>query len=123
MSETSKILATNETMRLIAANKVEGTYVYDADKNHIGAIYTVMIDKISGQVAYVVMNFGGILGIGEKYRALPWNVLTYDVALDGYVVRLSRESLRAAPAYDAQQSPWHDPAYASEISDYWTPIL
>jgi hypothetical protein len=34
-----------------------------------------MVDKYSGQVAYVIMSFGGFLGIGESYHPLPWRVL------------------------------------------------
>src|SRR4029453_8506533 len=48
-----------ETAGLIASDKVEGTYVYDAKGEHIGSIERLMIDKISGQVAYVVLSFGG----------------------------------------------------------------
>jgi hypothetical protein len=29
------------------------------------------------------MSFGGFLGIGQRYHALPWNVLTYDTARAG----------------------------------------
>ena len=32
------------------------------------------------------MLFGGFLGIGDSYHPLPWNVLTYDTGLGGYVV-------------------------------------
>jgi hypothetical protein len=42
-----------------------------------------MVDKISGQVAYAVMSFGGFLGIGESYHPLPWRVLKYDVRQGG----------------------------------------
>ncbi len=34
-----------------------------------------MIDKYSGQVAYAVMSFGGVLGIGERFHPLPWKAL------------------------------------------------
>jgi PRC-barrel domain len=38
----------------------------------------VMIDKVSGKVAYAIMSFGGFLGVGERYHPLPWNNLKYD---------------------------------------------
>ena len=46
---------------LIGSDKVEGTNVYGADENGIGEIERVMIDKITGKVAYAVMSFGGWL--------------------------------------------------------------
>ncbi|MBV9586684.1 MAG: PRC-barrel domain-containing protein, partial [Alphaproteobacteria bacterium] len=64
-------------------------------------IERVMIDKRSGRVAYAVMTFGGFLGIGEEYRALPWSVLRYEEQLDAYELNLTDEQLRGAPASEA----------------------
>ena len=50
-----------ETASLIGSDKVEGTAVYGADEQRIGTIQRVMIDKISGKVAYAVTSFGGRL--------------------------------------------------------------
>ena len=33
-----------------------------------------MIEKVSGQVAYAVLSFGGFLGIGSDYYPIPWQV-------------------------------------------------
>ena len=57
-----------------------------------------MVDKISGQVAYAVMSFGGFLGIGDSYHPLPWKSLTYDTGR-GHVVDLDRSRLEGAPSY------------------------
>jgi hypothetical protein len=73
-----KGVAINETERLIASDKVEGTAVYNRQDEAIGSVYTLMIDKFSGQVAYAVMSFGGFLGIGERYHVLPWKALDFD---------------------------------------------
>src|SRR3712207_7751687 len=45
------------------------------------------------QVSYAVMSFGGFLGIGERYHPLPWEALTYDTRLGGYVVDVARDRL------------------------------
>ena len=65
----------DETGRLIASNKVEGTAVYNRQGERLGSVYNFMVDKISGQVAYAVMSFGGFLGIGDSYHPLPWKSL------------------------------------------------
>ncbi len=92
-------LSERETYALIAADKVEGTAVYDRAGEKLGSIHNVMIDKHTGRVIYAVMSFGGFLGIGERYHPLPWSVLHYDVTQSGYVVDLTRERLEAAPTY------------------------
>jgi len=76
-------VAVNETDRLIASDKVEGTAVYNRAGESIGSIYNLMIDKRSGQVEYAVMSFGGFLGIGERYHPMPWKALDYDMRQGG----------------------------------------
>jgi PRC-barrel domain len=112
-------VAVDETDRLIASDKVEGTAVYDRQGTRLGSVHTVMIDKHSGQVAYAVMGFGGFLGLGERYHPLPWRSLTYDTGLGGYVVDVTREQLERAPSYGRDEAPWGDPAYGRRVSDYY----
>jgi hypothetical protein len=82
--------AIEETDRLIASDKVEGTAVYNRQDEHLGTVHNFMVDKSTGRVAYAVMSFGGFLGIGESYHPLPWRALTYDTRRGGFVVDLSR---------------------------------
>jgi sporulation protein YlmC with PRC-barrel domain len=96
---------TRETGSLIGSDKVEGTAVYGADQNKIGSVQRVMIDKMSGKVAYAVISFGGFLGMGEDYYPVPWNTLKYDTNLGGYVTGITEASLKGAPKY-SRNSDW-----------------
>ncbi len=89
----------SESSALISADKVKGTEVYNDDDEKLGSIDSILIDKVTGEVAYVVMSFGGFLGIGEKYHPLPWHVLDYDTGIGGYRVDLDRQALAAAPSF------------------------
>jgi hypothetical protein len=118
--DASGDVAREETSRLIAADKVNGTAVYNRAGERLGTVYDVMIDKISGKVAYAVMSFGGFLGIGERYHPLPWSVLTYDTGMGGYVVDLDRSRLEGAPTYAANENiDWNDRAWGQRVSDYY----
>jgi len=112
-------VAVDETNRLISADKVAGTTVYNSAGDDLGTIYTLMVDKISGKVDYAVMSFGGFLGIGERYHPLPWKVLTYDTSRGGYVVDLTRQQLEGAPTYAADDEPWATPGYGRNVNDYY----
>ena len=83
-----------ETVSLIGSDKVDGTAVYGADDGRIGSVQRIMIDKISGKVAYAVISFGGFMGIGEDYYPLPWSTLKYDTRLGGYRVGVTEDQLR-----------------------------
>lgn len=88
-----------ETTALIGSDKVEGTAVYGRDEEKIGNIERVMIDKMSGKVAYAVIGYGGFLGIGDDHYPTPWNSLKYDTRLGGYVVGITADTLKGAPKY------------------------
>ena len=119
----SGTVATDETNRLIASNKVEGTAVYNRQGEHLGSVYNFMVDKRSGQVEYAVMRFGGFLGIGDSYHPLPWKSLTYDTSQGGYVVDLDKTRLQGAPSYSSSEAPdWSDPSYSRRIDDYYGPF-
>ena len=79
-----------ETTALIAASKVQGAEVYNAAGESLGSIHDLMIDKISGNVAYAIMSFGGFLGMGNSYHPLPWPLLQYDTSKGG-LCRQSRQ--------------------------------
>jgi hypothetical protein len=96
-------LETRETTSLIGSDKVDGTAVYGSDQQKIGSIERVMIDKISGKVAYAVLSFGGFLGMGEDYYPVPWSTLRYDTNLGGYLVNLTKDQLENAPKYSESQ--------------------
>ena len=83
--------------RLISSRRVEGTPVYNRADERLGTIHSVMIEKKSGRVAYALLSFGGFLGLREHVHPVPWEMLTYDVDLDAYVVDLTRERIENAP--------------------------
>jgi hypothetical protein len=112
-------VALDETGRLIASNKVEGTPVFDGRGERLGSVYNFMVDKVSGQVAYAVLSFGGFLGIGEAYHPLPWNALTYSVELGGYVVDIDRETLEGAPTHGPGEDPFSEPGYGERLKGHY----
>ena len=111
--------ATDETDRLIASNKVEGTAVYNRNGDRLGTVHNFMVDKRSGQAEYAVMSFGGFLGIGESYHPLPWKILTYDTGQGGYVVDLDQSLLEKAPSYRSDEEPRYDRAYGDQVNSYY----
>ena len=121
---TTTIDDRQETVSLIGSDKVEGTAVYGADDKKIGNIQRVMIDKISGKVAYAVTSFGGFMGIGEDYYPLPWPTLKYDTRLEGYRTGLTIDQLKGAPKFGRTDKwDWSNRANDRRIYDYYkTPL-
>lgn len=112
--------ATTSAKSLIESDRVEGTAVYGADNSHIGTITRLMIDKLSGQVAYAVMSFGGFLGMGEDTYTIPWGKLDYDTDLGGYKTDISPEAVKGAPEFSrGSDHNWNDREQERRLHDYY----
>jgi hypothetical protein len=111
---------TNPSGHLIAAHQVQGTPVYNTALERLGRVEDLMLDKRSGRIAYAVLSFGGFLGFGGHYYPLPWEKLTYNGEMGGYIVDISREVLEGAPSYsDESLADWGDEAWARGIHAYY----
>ena len=110
--------------RLILASRVEHTPVFNRAGERIGHIADLSIDRVTGEVVYAIMSFGGFLGIGRRFHPLPWSLLTYAPLEGGYVVQLDKQALADAPHYDVDElrelgGPTH-PGYGRVVDYYGT---
>lgn len=120
MNTTTTNLDPDETSgSLISSEKVEGTKVYNTAGETLGSIDCVMIDKLSGNVRYAVLEFGGFLGMNTDRYPLPWSLLKYDTRQDGYVVPLDKSRLNDAPRYPQGETPSYNRDYAGSVDRYY----
>ena len=82
----------------IRATKVCGTPVHDSSGRKIGEVEDVVLDKLSNNILFAVVSFGGFLGMAEKYHPIPWSSLKYDKPRGTYIVEFTKEQLEAAGA-------------------------
>jgi hypothetical protein len=105
---------------LIESDRVEGTTVYDPSGNNIGSVRRLMIDKMSGRVAYAVIVFDTFLGLGGEEYTLPWSKLDYDTSLEGFRTDITEAQLRGAPTfYRDRDYAWNDRERERELHEYW----
>ena len=112
-------LPIDETGRLIASNKVEGTPVYGRDGDRLGSIYNFMVDKFTGQVEYAVMTYGGFLGMGVRYYPLPWRILNFDTREGGYRIDMSSRDFERAPSFGRDDEPRFSRDYGRRVNDWY----
>lgn len=105
---------------LIGSDRVEGTVVRRLNGERVGSIQRLMIDKLSGQVAYAVLRFGGFLGMGEKHLPIPWERLKFDRTRQAYLVSLTDAELASAPSYAADTDfDWGDRSEQRRLHDFY----
>jgi len=91
--------------RLMGADTLNGNDVYNTVEEDLGDIKEIMLDVASGKVAYAVLSFGGVLGLGEKLFAVPWTSLKLDTANKRFILDVSKERLENAPGFDKDDWP------------------
>ena len=94
--DKSGVLKATELMKM----KVEGT-----DGKSLGHIRDLVIDPEDGDVDYAVLDFGGIVGIGDKYFAVPWEALQLDPSKKTIVLDVTKKDLKQAPGFDKNHWP------------------
>jgi hypothetical protein len=92
----------------------------------LGEVKELMIDYETGDIAYAVLSFGGIFGLGDKLFAIPWQAIRVDTNNKCFVVNIDRERLEHAPGFDKDNWPdmadreWGERIYAYYgIEPHW----
>ena len=106
------------------ASQLIGLPITNSKNESLGEIEDIVLDSANSHIAYAVVGFGGFLGMGEKYFAMPWRVI--EISQRGAedkpraTLGLDRDTLKAAPGFD--KSNWPDMANASwagQVDEYY----
>lgn len=105
---------------VLAASTLEGDRVRNSAGEDLGEVDEIMIDLPSGQVAYAVLSFGGVLGMGNKLFAVPWSVLRVDEDEQCLILDMDKHTLETAPGFDKNNWPdMADTSLATRIYEYY----
>jgi sporulation protein YlmC with PRC-barrel domain len=112
----------NTPLKFLTASSIIGDKVLDKDDKHMGHIKDIMLDIRSCKIEYYVIEFGGFLGIGEKFFAIPFNLLQVDPEQKIFRFTEKKETLSKAPGFDKHHWPEtneHKTAYTTLSYSYW----
>jgi sporulation protein YlmC with PRC-barrel domain len=109
------------------ASQVIGIRVDNADGEHLGKIEDIVFNPTDGHIRYAVLSFGGFLGVGEKFFAIPWKHLRAEaksgtVGNEKFVLVLDvdKSRLKNAPGFDSKNWPdFGNPAYGKSLDEYY----
>lgn len=111
----------------VKATTIIGTPVENWEGQHLGVISEVMVNKMHGQVAYLVLSYPGEYGPEwlKKRFAVPFESIAmkpvgHEVE---YILNTTEEFLRAAPGFDDDAWPdFADEKFHSVLKDYYKDI-
>ncbi|CDZ79241.1 PRC-barrel domain protein [Legionella massiliensis] len=104
---------------IVKASEITGTKVKNAAGENLGEINEVVVNKSSGKVSYLVLDFGGVLGFGNKFFAIPWNLFAYELNDGSYILNIDKERLKNAPGFDKEHWPNFAQDYVNTVDQYY----
>lgn len=105
---------------MLSSTSIVGDAVRNPQGEDLGKIEDLMINTNDGQINYAVLSFGGILGMGGKYFAVPWSSLRVDREDKCLVLDVAKDRLENAPGFDKNQWPnFADPTFRKSVSDHY----
>jgi sporulation protein YlmC with PRC-barrel domain len=112
-------LYSNLPLKYLTGSSIIGEKVRNDKDEHLGEIKDIMIDITTGKIEYLVIEFGGFLGIGIKYFAIPFGLFRVDTDKRMFIFNRKKEDLEKAPGFDMT----HWPATNIHFDDaysYWS---
>ena len=113
-----------DRLSVYKTSDVLGMHVRNQQGENLGKIEDLVVDLKSGQIRYAALSFGGVLGIGDKLFAVPWQSLSLQKSLDSddhdLTLNVSKDALENAPGFAKDN--WPDvanPQWASQIDRHY----
>jgi sporulation protein YlmC with PRC-barrel domain len=104
----------------LSASTLTGDAVKNLEGESLGDLKDIMIDTANGKIAYGVLSFGGVLGLGEKLFAVPWEAITVDEANQQLILNVDKDRLKNAPGFDKDNWPnFADTRFTTQIQQYY----
>ena len=101
-------MANTNYRRTLSASSIIGDSVKNAQGENLGNLKELMVDVERGQVAYAVLDFGGVLGVGNKLFAVPWQAFNVDEQDQKLTLNVDKDRLQNAEGFD--KNDWPDTA-------------
>lgn len=109
-----------ETRRILSSGSLASDPVKNPAGETIADVKDLMIDLETGRVAYLVVSYGGFLGMGDKLFAIPWSAVRVDQHDQAVVIDLDQDLLAAAPGFDKDEWPdFSNPDWSRQVHEYY----
>ena len=98
---------------VLKASDLMGMRVEGMDGKKRGDIKDMVVDPVDGSIDYVVLDFGDLIGIGDKYFAIPWDAVKLSADHKKLQIGTTKKDLKGAPGFDKNH--WPDFSDRGEI--------
>lgn len=112
--------STTEKGPVLSATSLIGTPIVNKMGEDLGEVKEIMLDTAHGKISYVVISFGGFLGLGDKLFAIPMEAFKVDTVGEKLILNVEKDKLKDAPGFDKDNWPeTQDYKYHDEIYSFY----
>lgn len=112
---------TNHPNYLLSSSSITSDNVVNGAGEDLGEIKDLMVDPVTGKVDYAVLSFGGFLGMGDKYFAVPFDQLGVDRDNHRMVLDVDKDRLKDAPGFDKDDWPdFADERFRTTVTEFYS---
>lgn len=96
--------------------RIKGADAKGTDGRKIGDVHDLVIVMDTGRIAYHIVAYGGLLGLGQRFTAVPQNVVTLEPALHVARVEATPATLHANSFTPGQWPDLSSPSYSQQLA-------
>lgn len=110
----------NRPLQRLTATSIIGDKVENLDGEDLGKIDNLMINVLTGEIEYVVLEYGSFLGLGGKLFAIPFEEFSVAPNRQVFILDRDEEYLKNSPGFDKDHWPdTNDHTYYGDVDSYW----
>jgi sporulation protein YlmC with PRC-barrel domain len=109
----------NTPVKVLTARSIIGDEVQNSSGEKLGEVNDIMLNLQTGCIEYVVLKFGGFIGIGSKLFAIPFKSLELSPDRKIFILDKDKDFLKNAPGFDKNHWPETNSRHWDEVGNYW----
>ncbi|HJU23673.1 MAG TPA: PRC-barrel domain-containing protein, partial [Casimicrobiaceae bacterium] len=107
-------------VQAIRASRLIGVDVTNPQGDDLGEIRDLLIDVHDGRIRYAVLDYGGMLNVGDNLFAVPITAFRPAADGSGFIVNIDNDKLEHAPSFNRDQWPdFNSSDYTSRVDRYY----
>ncbi len=105
---------------LMSASTLNGDDVKNAQGESLGHVKDIMLDTENNRIAYYVLSFGGLFGVGDKLFAIPPEAMKLNAKDECFILNIDKDRLKKAQGFDQDRWPnMADPTFRSNLYQHY----
>ena len=94
------------TPDIVPTTRLKYYDVINPEGEDLGQVQNFMVDLSTGRIPYVVVAFGGTLGLTDKWLAIPFELMGWDTGNKKFILDIPKEKFEKAPGIDKDKWPY-----------------